>query len=299
MVGPTPSTAASSSVVAAAIASIERNRRASAVSRGRPDVADREADEQPPERSVAGRLDAAQDLVDLLLGEAAQAGEGVGGQRHDVAHVAEPARVEQRDRGLVAQPVDVERAATGEVEHRLAQLGRAGHRVGAAGVGLALRTHEVGAALGAPGRHGELVLGAVAQVGDRGQHLGNHVTGPADHDDVADQHALAAHLVLVVQRRAGDRDAADVHRLEHRERRHPPGPADVDRDVEQPGVGLLRRVLERDRPPRRLGGRPEPALEPEVVDLDDDAVDLVLDVVPLLAPPGEVARTPSRSSNVS
>ena len=55
------------------------------------------------------------------------------------------------------------------------------------------------------------------------------------------------------------------------------GAADVDPDVEQLGVDLLGRVLERDRPARRPAGRAEPALQRDVVDLDHDAVDLVGD----------------------
>jgi hypothetical protein len=54
--------------------------------------------------------------------------------------------------------------------------------------------------------------------------------------------------------------------------------------VEELGVDLLGRVLERDRPPRRTAGRAEPALQADVVDLDHDAVDLVGDDrVPVLA----------------
>ena len=80
-----------------------------------------------------------------------------------------------------------------------------------------------------------------------------------------------------------DRRAGDLDRLHHAERRDPAGAADVDLDVEQLGVDLLGRVLERDRPARRAAGRAEPALQREVVDLDHDAVDLVLDVVAVLA----------------
>ncbi len=53
--------------------------------------------------------------------------------------------------------------------------------------------------------------------------------------------------------------------------------ADVDPDLEQLGVDLLGRVLERDRPARRPRRRAEPALERHLVDLHDHAVDLVGD----------------------
>jgi hypothetical protein len=61
-----------------------------------------------------------------------------------------------------------------------------------------------------------------------------------------------------------------------------PGAPDVDLHVEQLGHRLLGRVFERDRPPRRLAGRAEPALDRHLVDLDHHAVDLVLDLVPLV-----------------
>ena len=51
---------------------------------------------------------------------------------------------------------------------------------------------------------------------------------------------------------------------------------------------LLGRVLVGDRPPRRPRGRAEPALQRDLVDLDHDAVDLVLDVVAVLAVVGDV-----------
>jgi hypothetical protein len=73
------------------------------------------------------------------------------------------------------------------------------------------------------------------------------------------------------------------------ERRDASGAPDVDRDVLEPRGDLLRRVLEGDRPPRRFGSRAELALQQQAVDLDHDAVDLVLDVVAVLSPPGDVA----------
>jgi len=69
-----------------------------------------------------------------------------------------------------------------------------------------------------------------------------------------------------------------------RERRDPAGAPDVDLDVEELGERLLRRVLERDRPARGARGGAEAALQGDLVDLDHHAVDLVLDVVAVLAP---------------
>ena len=136
-------------------------------------------------------------------------------------------------------------------------------------------------------RHHEFALGAVAHVDHRTEHLGDDVAGLADHDGVADQHALALDLRGVVQRGQPDRRPGDLDRLHVGERRDPPGAPDVDPDVEQLGGGLLRRVLVGDRPPRRARRRAEPALQRDVVDFDHQAVDLVLDVVAVLAPVGD------------
>jgi hypothetical protein len=91
-----------------------------------------------------------------------------------------------------------------------------------------------------------------------------------------------------VQSGEADRGPAHPHRFEGPERRHAPRPTDVDADVEQLGGDLLRRVLEGDRPAWRPRGGAQPALERHLVDLDHDAVDLVLDGVPLLAVPLDV-----------
>ena len=150
---------------------------------------------------------------------------------------------------------------------------------------------ERGAALRAVRRHHERPLGAVAQLDDRPDDLGDHVAGLAQHHGVADQHALAGHLL----RRCAGWPCSTVEPETCTgsitpERRDPPGAADVDPDVEQLGGDLLRRVLVRDRPPRRARRRAEPALGRDVVDLDHDAVDLVVDVVPVLAVVGDELR---------
>ncbi len=112
------------------------------------------------------------------------------------------------------------------------------------------------------GRHHERALGAVAQVDDRPDDLGDDVAGLAQHHGVADQHALALDLVL---RCAGwpcsTVEPATRTGSMHAERRDPAGAPDVDPDVEQLGGDLLRRVLERDRPARRPLRRAEPALQ--------------------------------------
>ena len=110
-----------------------------------------------------------------------------------------------------------------------------------AGSGSRVRATVVGLALGADERSsrtrgrssGTSTLRAplLALGEDRADDLGDHVAGAADDHGVALADVLAAHLVLVVQRGVRDGDAADEHRLEHRERRHLAGAARVNVDL--------------------------------------------------------------------
>ena len=184
----------------------------------------------------------------------------------------------QRGRRDLAERLDVERAASRDVRDSAAYLRGAGARVRAAQVDVALlRRRERRAALGAVRRHHELALGAVAQFDHRAEHLGDDIAGLAQHDGVADEHALELDDVLVVQGRLPNLGARHPHLLHDGERRRAPGAPDRDDDVEQLGVHLLGRVLVGDRPARGAARGAELVVQSELVDLDDDAVDLVLD----------------------
>ena len=93
------------------------------------------------------------------------------------------------------------------------------------------------------------------------QNLRDDVAGALDAHGVADADVLARDLVLVVQRRIGDDDAADRHRIELRDRRQRAGAADVDFDAAQDGRRLFGRELVRDRPARRARDEAEPLLQ--------------------------------------
>src|SRR5205814_7271719 len=78
--------------------------------------------------------------------------------------------------------------------------------------------------------------------------------------------------------------AADDHRTNMRHRREHSRSADVAVDRLHDGLGLLRRVLERDRPPGRTRDESQLDLLGKAVDLDDDAVNLVLQLMALPLP---------------
>ena len=118
----------------------------------------------------------------------------------------------------------------------------------------------------------------------RREHLRDHVTG-AEHDHVlAHADVLARQILLVVQRRLLDRDAGDVDRFEDRVRVQVTEFAGVPADSEQLGDRGRRRELPGDRPAGIAPDDAQPALELELVDLDDDPVDLELERTPPLLP---------------
>ena len=110
---------------------------------------------------------------------------------------------------------------------------------------------------------------------DHRDDLRDHVASPLQHDGVADADILAPDLVLIVQCGAADQDAADVDRLKFCHRRQRAGAADLDTDFPQHGGGLFGGELPGDGPTRRAPDKAETALQPEVVYLVDDTVDVV------------------------
>ncbi len=252
---------------------------------------DRQGDEHAPERLFLRLVEVLQQAFAVLrqhtLGGAEERDtfEIFRREGEQVALVDDDLPLEQCRGRLVAERFDVERSPARDVEDPLAQLRRARPRVGAAQVDVALlRRGEGGTAFGALRGHLEGVLGTVAQVDDRAEHFRDHVAGLADDHGVADEHALARHLGRVVQRRQRDGGPGDGDRLHVGEGGHASGAPDADADVEELGGDLLRRVLVGDRPPRGAGRGTETAVQPHVVDLDHQAVDLVFDVVAVFAP---------------
>ncbi len=144
-------------------------------------------------------------------------------------------------------------------------------------------------------RHGFEPFGRFDRTGPT--HLGDHVAGPA-HDDrvaLADVLALrprprcAASPVPIVTppTNTGSMMANGVTM---------PGPPRVHRDLPQQRRALLGRELVRDRPPRRVRRGAQLLLLGDRVDLDDHAVDLVVDRVPVALPSLAERRTPRRAT---
>ena len=214
-------------------------------------------------------------------GEALELHQLLDRQLVEVGRVVDEPRRDELEHPLLTQPLDVHGRARRVVGDALHPLGRAVD-VRAVGVALAGQADERLAARRARRRELPLRLAPRRHAGpvrDRSHDLGDDVARLAHDHQVARAHVLRRHLVLVVQRGHAHGGAADEDRLEPGERRGPARPPDRHHDVEQPGGALLGRELEGDGPAGRPRRGAEHGVQRQVVDLGDDAVDLVGQVV--------------------
>ena len=299
--GPMPGVAAMSSALAASSASTSRNRWARLAARHVADALDAEREQHDPERPLARglrarRRGARRDLADpvelqqLLLGEPVEVGRGAARARPPAA--SRPASPPGRRRPS-------RRANALSSCQRRSGQSRFGQRVKTPA--LTVGVSQAGAARRRPLRR--RAVGALGRVRRGRDDLRDHVAGAQDDDRRRRADVLAGEVLLVVQRRQLDGDAADVDGLEHA--RTGAGRRTCRRSS-RPGAGRDRggrRELPGDRPARVAPDDPEPALQLEVVDLDDDAVDLEVERAAALLPaPGSGATTsssPSRRSTSS
>ena len=221
-----------------------------------------------------------------LLAHPLERGQLLGGQRVDVGGVLDQARRHRLIDQRLAEPLDVHRAARGEVLEAAAQPRRTARVLAAPDRFLFAScsgVSQIGQVVGIT--HG---CGSSAPVGRRcGSDITTFgMTSPAFsiRTIVAGADVLARDFLRVVQRRPRDRRAGQEHRLEHGVRRHRAGAADVDADLEQLRRRLLRRELVGEGPARKLRRRAGLLAPRDVVQLDDDAVGLERQVVPRVDP---------------
>src|SRR4029453_17820705 len=112
---------------------------------------------------------------------------------------------------------------------------------------LALGLHDRRVAERTALRHAELLRPFPVRAGGADD-LRDDVAGALHDHVVALADALAIDVLLVVQRRPRDGDAADLDRLEHRPRVQRARAADADRDLVQPRGRRLRAPLVGTRP---------------------------------------------------
>ena len=258
---------------------------ASQVAPGDPtDVGNVQAEEDARERLRLGQLDRLDDLRRGDLTVAFELGDLVDAQPVEVGHRAEQTEIPEPPDELLADALDVHRSAH-PVDQRLQPAGRTGP-VRASMHHLALGLHDLEATQRAIRRHAELVrAGSVLSSGT--DDLRDDISGALHDHEIALTDPLAVDVLLVVQRRAGDRDAADLDGLEHCPRVEGTRAADADRNLQQPGSRRHGRPLVGARPAWALVERAKPLLLFERVDLDHDAVDLVVELLAPLLPAGD------------
>ena len=133
-------------------------------------------------------------------------------------------------------------------------------------------------------RHGEDSFIAAALLRYRTHNLGDDVTGALHDHDIALADVLAAHVVLVMQRRVADRDTSNLHRFQHGDGDKRPGAAHVDADLQQLRLGGAGSELVGHRPARIAADDPQNVLHVVIVDFDDNAVDIIVEAGPALLP---------------
>ncbi len=241
------------------------------------DVPDAEREEQRRERLLLGRRDAADELLCRLLGKAFERHQLQRRQLVQVGDVGDELRIEQRAHALVAKPANVHRAAAGEVDDAFEDPRRA-RDVGTVGHHFFVRMLDLRVTARTALRHAKLLL-APGPAGRRPQDLRNHFSRPCHFDPVPDANILRGDQVGVVQRGVGNRDAADLDRLEHGVGIERPRATDVDADLEQ-----LRHLdfgceLASDRPARlAIPDRAQLGVERPLVDFHSDAVSAVIEL---------------------
>ena len=120
--------------------------------------------------------------------------------------------------------------------------------------------------------------------------LRDHIARALHTDEVTLPDVLPGHLLAIVQVRAADRDAADLHRLHERDRGDDSGSPHARDDAQHACHLDPRRELVGERPTGMVGGRAELGPGRDVVQLDHAPVDLDGEIVPVVLQPGEVAQ---------
>src|SRR5271165_7518172 len=237
------------------------------------DLRNAERIDEPVECNPPPLVDRSHQIASAEFAPALTLRDDRGIEPEDVAGLADQPVLPEGGDVFLAEPLDVEAVARHKVPEPLDGLRRTDQPAGAAPGDLARLAHREAAADRAV--VGELVGLRVLRPAvehDRDD-LRDHVAGALDHDGVADPNILAGDLVLIVQGGALHDDTAHGDRLEHRHRGQRALAADLDRDVLQYRLSLLRREFLRHRPTRRPADHAEPLLQSEVVDLVDHTVD--------------------------
>ena len=129
---------------------------------------------------------------------------------------------------------------------------------------------------------------------DDADDFGDDVAAALDEHAVADLEFEAGDLVFVVERGAGDGNAADEYRLQPGPGSDRAGAPNLHVDVFDDGFGLFGGGFVSDSPTRGFGGGAQTALQGGGIDLVNQAVDFVGQGIAAVNPPGCGIRTVRR-----
>jgi len=246
------------------------------------DIRDAERRQQPRECRVllCGR-DRVDEVLRGLLGKSIELLDLLRREIEQIGDVVDEPRLHERHDDLLAEPVDVHLVPRREELDRAEPLRRAADPVRAQQHDPALFARQLRIAERALRRRQECRTRPF--LGDA-EDLRNDLAGFLEQHAIALAEPEPRDLIPVVDRRARHGRAGDVDGIEQRDRRDRTRAADVDLEVVQDRRDLARRELVGDRPARRLRGRAERAAHREVVDLDDEAIDLVRQRIALVLP---------------
>ena len=113
-----------------------------------------------------------------------------------------------------------------------------------------------------------------AALGQRTQHLRNHIARPAYDHPVTGTQILAPDLVFVMQGGIADRCSPDKYGLQTRDRRQRAGTPDLYFNGEQASQCFFGGELVRNRVARRTSDKTGFGLQRAIVELVDNAIDI-------------------------
>src|SRR5690606_36460171 len=112
---------------------------------------------------------------------------------------------------------------------------------------------------------------------DDGDDLRDDIAGALDDHGIADADIFANDFIFIMQRRVGDDDAADGDGAKSRNRRQRAGAADLYLDILDHRTRLFGGEFMRDGPARTASHEAETLLPVEPIDLEHDAVDIIIE----------------------
>src|ERR1700722_12082328 len=241
--------------------------------------------DQASESGFLAGGDFVEKILGGLFGHAIEIGEGFEIQAVKVGEILDQFFLEKLNDDLIAEAVNIHGVAAGKMEQRFP--GARGTRNVDATVGrFALGVMHAHPANRTLVRHLEFFF--FRAVLHDFQNVGDDFSGAFDEDGIAGVDIEAADFVEIVQRGFDHSDAADLYRLENRERSQNTGAADADHNVAQQRGFLMGLIFVGDGPARRFGGVAQFILQADFVDLHDDAVNIEPELFALGIPFGDV-----------